>query len=264
MPVVVDFSADQKLRQQSKRDCAGQTERRFFFPGPIRDLRRLGLVDEVHGRVKPVLHQLGIRHDLCLELVVLHRSAARLVERAIVRLERGCNGDRRIRAIQHEVSDLAEKAGWPERASVVEIGHVANVMAGCKRSKLELDVLVRRVFELELGFGGGVTAIALAKPAGRVDRNFLLAFKADAGALGEAEDVLGLDLVKLHRHRRAFLRNGRDSAAEQDGQNAQWRSNDPRARSSTPHRPRPLSRVNSPGTLCAAHDTFQIIRCFDS
>src|SRR4029077_7779844 len=163
--------------------------------------------------------------------------------------ERDGDRDRRGRAVEQQIADLAEEAGGPEHVAVVEIGHVADGVSGGKRAELELDVLVRRVLELELRFGCGIAAIALAKPADGVDREFLLAFEPDAGAFGEAEDVLGLDLVELQGC--ALLRANRGGAAETEQTcRTGYRSTDS-PRVLAPHRPHLIVRATQCArTLC--------------
>src|SRR6266849_1710782 len=80
--------------------------------------------------------------------------------------------------------------------AIVETRDVLDVVRRRQGSELDLDELRRRVLELELGLRGEEPAVALAERRDRFRRNFLLALQPDARALGEAEDVFGLDFAK--------------------------------------------------------------------
>jgi hypothetical protein len=64
-----------------------------------------------------------------------------------------------------------------------------------QRAKLDLDELRRCEFEFIFGFAGTIAAFALAETADGIDRELLLTLQPDAGAGGEAEDVLGFDVA---------------------------------------------------------------------
>ena len=94
-----------------------------------------------------------------------------------------------------EIAEFGEAAGERGLVAAIEIGHRADIVGRSERAEFDLDELRRREFEFVLGLGRGVMTIALAEPADRVDGEFLLALQPDAGAGGESENVLGLELA---------------------------------------------------------------------
>src|SRR6266702_3531157 len=169
----------------------------FFFPRPLARARGLGLVHGVEAEKHPVGDELGVGMHAGLELEIRDALAARLVDAAPHRLGRERDGDRGRRAtLDEQIAQLAEQAAEAHRMAIVETGDVLDVVGVRQGSKLDLNELRWRVLEFELGLRGEEPAVALAERRDRFRGELLLALKADARALGEAEDVFGLDLAK--------------------------------------------------------------------
>src|SRR5713101_4130300 len=94
------------------------------------------------------------------------------------------------------MAELSEQSSQVHGLAIAETRDVRNIVGRHQGSELDLNELRRRVLEFELGLRGEETPVALAERRDRFRRELLLALQADAGAFGEAEDVLGLDLAK--------------------------------------------------------------------
>ena len=174
---------------------------------------RFRLVQKICAQIKAVFDQLEIGVELDLKLDIGHALAAGLVDAAPFRLHRKRQRQGRRRpAVEQQVSDLAENAAEGDLAAIVEIGDVADLVRGNKRPELELDVLVGREFEFELGLARAITSVTLADPRLGIKREFLLAFQADAGAFGETEHVFGFDVAIDDR---SVLRAGTDTRRDE-------------------------------------------------
>src|SRR6185437_5632060 len=161
-------------------------------------LGHFGFVQEIEARIEAVVHELQIRVEAGLELVIVHALAAGLVDEPRVTIERERHRERIARgAFQREIAEFGKAAAEARGVAVVETGHAADVVGRAERAKLDLDELGGREFVLIFGLGRRVMTVALAEPADAVDREFLFAFDADAGAGGEAEDIFGLDVEPI-------------------------------------------------------------------
>ncbi|WP_249144338.1 hypothetical protein [Bradyrhizobium lablabi] len=111
------------------------------------------------------------------------------------------------RAIKEAISEIDRDVLPRQLSAILKARNAVDVMCIEGRSKLYAKILDRDELQFELLADGAIAAAILGEAPGGLGLEFTLAEIADIGANHEAENVLGIDLFRLHGERQQRSEN---------------------------------------------------------
>jgi hypothetical protein len=208
----IDFrlAAERHLRRDAVGEAGARAQRRGVGPGLAGRAGDVGRVDQIDGGVEAVRNQLGVGDGAEGRRKIRHRLAE-IVDARPFRLRDQREADRRAGpAADHEIAQLRRKAAEGQPGGVRGAGHAVDVVAERVRAELVAEILRRHVLVFDFLLQRAVDAAAPAPLRRRLELDRLLALGADVGALGEAEQIFGLEfVVGVDGGRRGVCERGR-------------------------------------------------------
>ena len=160
-------------------------------------MRNFGKIQKIEGSDDTVRDQFLVRDEREVDAVPVDRFSAHLVDPAPVRLGVYHQPEWGMRAIKYAVSHIERQTIERPLSSVIQSRDANDVVINAGGAHFQTKILYRRIFQGKRLGERGIGAGTLAKTRQRIALELFFSNLAYIGADGEAEQMLGVDRVRM-------------------------------------------------------------------